>query len=72
MLTLKDLKGIDFEAEIYIYDTNKKLGTDDYYLSDKNIKKFGKYEVVGISPAFKEYEEGGIAIYINFFEVKDE
>jgi hypothetical protein len=39
MLTLKDLKGIDFEAEIYIYDTNKKLGTDDYYLSDKNIKK---------------------------------
>lgn len=68
MLKLKDLKGIDFDTEINIYDTNTKLGEDEYELSDKNIKKFGKYEVVGISPSYKEYEEGGISIYIDFFD----
>lgn len=71
MLKLKDLKEIDFDTDIYIYDTNKKLGTDCGDLSDKNIKKFGEYEVVSISPAFRKFEEGGIAIYINFFKDKE-
>lgn len=48
MLKLKDLKEIDFDTEINIYDTNTKLGFDDFYLSDRIIKKFGECEVVGI------------------------
>lgn len=71
MLKLKDLKGIDFETIIHIYDTNRKLAEDEFELSDKNIKKFGEYEVVGISPSFKEYDEGDIDIYINFFNDKE-
>ena len=39
MLKLKDLKGIDFDTEINIYDTNTKLGFDVYNLSDRSIKK---------------------------------
>ena len=57
MLKLKDLKEIDFGTEINIYDTNTKLGFDEYDLSDRSIKKFGEYEVVGISPSYKEYEK---------------
>lgn len=53
MLKLKDLKEIDFGIEINIYDTNTKLGFDEYDLSDRSIKKFGEYEVVGISPSYK-------------------
>lgn len=68
MLKLKDLKEIDFDTEINIYDTNTKLGFDEFNLSDRSIKKFGECEVVGISPSYKEYEEGGISIYIDFFD----
>lgn len=69
MLKLKDLKGVDFETEIYIYDTNTKLGYDECYLSDRIIKKFGEYEVVGI--IHDSYKEGGINIQINFFDEED-
>lgn len=71
MLKLKDLKEIIFGTEINIYDTNTKLGFDEYDLSDRSIKKFGEYEVVGISPSYKEYEKGGISIYINFFDKEE-
>lgn len=66
MLKLKDLKEIDFEADIYICDTNTKLGFDVGNLSDRNIKKFGEYEVASITPS--SHEEDSIDININFFD----
>ncbi len=66
MLKLKDLKDIDFGTDIYICDTNTKLGFDESNLSDRNIKKFGKYEVVSITPSL--HEKDCIDININFFD----
>lgn len=68
MLKLEDLRGIDFDTEINIYDTNTKLGFDYFTLSDRILKKFGDCDVVGISPSYKECEKGGISIYIDFFD----